>query len=416
MKTPVQSWRRRHALHLVVAAQFVSSVADNALLIVAIGMLTQRHSAAWMVPALRLFFYLSYVVLGPFSGKLADAFPKGRVMFATNLVKLIGCLLLIAQVHPLLAYALVGLGAGSYGPAKYGILTELLPEAELVKGNAWLEVSTVLSILLGVAVGSLLMAAPLASTEQAASIGNHASLVLMLVYGVAALLTAAIPASGVRYIVPLTAIGNALPTFQRACRTLWRDPEGQISLAVTCLFWAVSATLQFVILRWASVVLHLSLSQAALLQCVVAIGVVIGAVAAARWVPTHRALVVLPLGLAIGLGVFLMTLVTALWSAVALLVVIGALSGLFLVPMNALLQQRGAHLMHSGESIAVQAFNENVASLIVLAMYGTLVWVDLPLQMTIAGFGATIAIVMALIVLRQGTLLRRARWLSATST
>ena len=396
---------RKRAFYSVIAAQFFSSLADNALLIAAIGLLAERHAAGWMTPALRLFFYLSYVVLAAFAGTVADAWAKGRVMFATNLVKLGGCGLLVAQVHPLLAYALVGVGAAAYSPAKYGILTELLPAEELVHANAWIEVSTVLSILLGVGLGSVLMDAAFASYLVLSTPAANASLMLTGVYGLGAVFAAMIPATAAPSLSawsPAVLTPRAsLREFRAAFLLLWRDPEGQISLAVTSLFWAVSATLQFLILRWAAVVLHLPLSQAALLQCAVAIGMIAGAIAAARFVPLKRALKVLPLGVAIGAIVLLMTIVNTVWVATGLLLATGALSGFFLVPMNALLQHRGKILMHSGLSVAVQNFNENLASLVLLAVYGGLIYLDAPLLPTIVGFGVLVGLTMLLILLQQ---------------
>lgn len=390
--------RGRRALYTVAAAQFFSSLADNALLIAAIGLLIERGAPAWTTPALRLFFYLSYVALAVFAGAVADTLPKGRVMFGSNLVKLAGCALLLAHTHPLLAYALVGLGAAAYSPAKYGILTELLPPHALVTANAWIEISTVLSILLGVAVGSVLVDPRSMLPRLVTSVAGNATAWIGTLYLIAAVGAAAIPstlpANPHRFERP----SDLLRDFGQALGILWRDPEAQISLAVTSLFWSVSATLQFLILRWAAEVLHLALAQAALLQGAVAIGMVGGALGAARWVPLQRALGIMPIGVAIGFAVLLMALVKTLWIAVALLVVTGILSGLFLIPMNALLQHRGQQLMHSGQSIAVQNFNENLASLVLLAVYGALLVIQAPLLPTIVGFGILVSSMMLLII------------------
>lgn len=374
--------RSRRALASVVAAQFFSSLADNALLIVAIGLLMQRHAPGWMTPALRLFFYLSYVLLAAFAGAVADAAPKSRVLMATNLVKLGGCALLLWHVQPLVAYALVGLGAAAYSPAKYGILPELMPRDELVAANGWIEAGTVLSILLGVALGSTLVDRGLALPAIGA------------MYLLAAACTLAIPHNPARDRAALAHPGRLLRDFGRSLMLLWRDVDARISLAVTSLFWAASATLQFLVLRWAAERLGLALSQGALLQIAVAIGMAGGAMGASRWFPLERALRALPLGIALGAMVLLMTLVTQPAIAAALLVVIGALAGLLLVPMNALLQSRGLLRMNPGQSIAVQNFNESLASLAMLGMYGALIYFEAPLLPTLAGFAGFLVLAM----------------------
>jgi MFS transporter, LPLT family, lysophospholipid transporter len=375
--------RSRRALASVVAAQFLSSLADNALLIVAIDLLMQRHAPGWMTPALRVFFYFSYVLLAAFAGAAADAAPKGRVLMATNLVKLGGCGLLLWHVQPLVAYALVGLGAAAYSPAKYGILPELLPQDALVGANGWVEATTVLSILFGVALGSTLVGS------------GQALMTIGAVYLLAAACTLAIPHSPARDRAALAHPGMLLRDFRHSLALLWRDPDARISLAVTSLFWAASATLQFLVLRFAAERLGLRLSQGALLQIAVAVGMAMGALGASRWFPLPRALRALPLGVVLGAVVLLMTLVTRPIVAAALLVVIGALAGLLLVPMNALLQSRGLLRMNPGQSIAVQNFNESLASLAMLGVYGALLYVDAPLLPTLAGFGGFLVLAMA---------------------
>lgn len=375
--------RPRRALASVVGAQFLSSLADNALLIVAIDLLMQQHAPGWMTPALRVFFYVSYVLLAAFAGAVADAAPKDRVLMATNLVKLGGCGLLLWHVQPLVAYALVGLGAAAYSPAKYGILPELLPQDALVGANGWIEATTVLSILFGVALGSSLVG----SSQALVAIGA--------VYLLAAACTLAIPHNPARDRAALAHPGLLLRDFRHSLGLLWRDPDARISLAVTSLFWAASATLQFMVLRFAAERLGLKLSQGALLQIAVAIGMALGALGASRWFPLPRARRALPLGVVLGAAVLLMTLVTQPIVAAVLLVAIGALAGLLLVPMNALLQSRGLLRMNPGQSIAVQNFNESLASLAMLGVYGALLYFDAPLLPTLAGFGGFLVLAMA---------------------
>jgi len=389
---------RRRALFAVMAAQFLSSLADNALLIAAIGLLTERHAPAWMTPSLRMCFYLSYVVLAPFAGAVADIVPKGRVILATSVVKLCGTGLLVAHIHPLLAYTLVGLGAASYSPAKYGILPELLPPSELVAANAWMESLTVLSIVLGVGVGSALLRPWQVLHYQSASIATSASATIGLIYLLATFFAAAIPSSIAQERNGAQSLVGLISGFCNSQRKLWQDHAACISLTVTSLFWAVSAVLQFIVLRWSEQILNLPLDKGALLQIAVAIGMVGGAMLAGRWLSLRNALRVLPLGLVVGLTVLAIALVKTVWLAALLLVLIGLLSGIFVVPMNALLQDRGNALMRPGQAIAVQNCNESLASLVLLGIYGALLYFEAPLLPIIFGFGAFVSVSMLLII------------------
>ena len=154
--------------YTIMAAQFFSSLADNALLIASIALLVSLNAPAEVTPMLKFFFTVSYVVLAAFVGAFADSRPKGTVMFYTNTIKIAGCMLLLFSEFltfrtaedyyiVLAAYGLVGLGAAAYSPAKYGILTELLPAEQLVIANGWIEGLTVASIILGTMVGGLLI-------------------------------------------------------------------------------------------------------------------------------------------------------------------------------------------------------------------------------------------------------------------
>ena len=389
----------RRAIRAVLGAQFFTSLADNALLFVAIALLVERAAPSWMTPALKVSLYASYVLLAPYAGALADAFPKGRVMLVSNVIKLGACLLLAFNAHPLLAFGAIGAVGVTYGPAKYGILAELVPVEQLVTANAWIEILTVASILGGTALGGFLVA-PNAFAAGPGSPAHSASFAILGLYAVAALCAAVIPrvtardgAGAGRPGVHLQAAG-----FWRHLGLLWRDGDGKISLAVTTLFWAVAAALQFLVLQWAATVLGLSLSQSALMQCCLALGMVAGAVVVARYVATARAMAVLPAGLALGAAILLMTQVSGLWIACALLFVTGIVAGIVVVPMNALLQQRGEALMGAGVSIAVQSFNENLASLVFLAAYGALLMADFPVRDIMNGFGVLVIVTMLAIM------------------
>ncbi len=393
--------------YTIMAAQFFSSLADNALLIVAISVLATSQAPAWMTPMLKLFFVTSYVVLAPFVGAFADALPKGRVMFVTNLVKIVGCLMMFMSVHPLLAYAVVGFGAAAYSPAKYGILTELLPPEKLVAANGWIEGLTVLSIILGTVLGGALVSQKFADAIAALlpvqqfqlSLSLEVALgIVMLAYLLAAAFNLRIPDTGAHYPAQERHPVKLVLDFSHCFVSLWKDRLGQISLAVTSLFWGAGATLQFIVLKWAEQALGMPLAQGAILQGVVAFGVAFGAMGAARRVPLKKSLTVMPLGFAMGIIVIIMVMVTNVNLAYPLLVLIGALSGYFVVPMNALLQHRGHVLMSAGHSIAVQNFSENLSILLMLGLYALLVRLNLSVHIVIVLFGLFVAGVMWLVM------------------
>lgn len=396
--------------YTIMAAQFFSSLADNALLIVAISLLASAESPGWMTPMLKLFFVTSYVVLAPFVGAFADSLPKGRVMFITNLVKIIGCLMMFFSIHPLLAYAVVGFGAAAYSPAKYGILTELLPAEKLVAANGWIEGLTVLSIILGTVLGGALVSEKFAAAITAMLPVNHFELslslevalgVVMVAYLLAALFNLKIPHTGAHYPAQERHPVRLIVDFSHCFVALWKDRLGQISLAVTSLFWGAGATLQFIVLKWAEKALDMPLAQGAIMQGVVAFGVAFGAMAAARHVPLKKSLSVMPLGFAMGIIVIAMVMVTNVSFAYPLLVLIGALSGYFVVPMNALLQHRGHVLMSAGHSIAVQNFSENLSILMMLGFYALLVKLDSSVHVVIVLFGLCVAGVMWAVMRRH---------------
>ena len=397
-------FRMKRGFYTIMAAQFFSSLADNALLIAAIALLIEMHAPEWMKPLLKLFFTVSYVMLAPFVGALADSMPKGRVMFVTNLVKIVGCMLMFFTIHPLLAYGVVGFGAAAYSPAKYGILTELLPPEKLVAANGWIEGTTVGSIILGTVLGGALISPTVAGTLLAFDLplvdtgidtpAESAIVVIAVFYAIAAAFNLGIPDTGARYPQQARNPFRLVREFLGCCRVLWRDKLGQISLAVTTLFWGAGATLQFIVLDWARHALGLPLSRAAILQGVVALGIAVGAVLAARVVRLRDSLHVLPVGVAMGLVVPTMTLVSSEWVAFPLLVLVGAMAGFFVVPMNALLQHRGHVLMSAGHSIAVQNFNENLNILLMLGLYSLLLRLELGVNLVIVIFGGFVALTM----------------------
>jgi MFS transporter, LPLT family, lysophospholipid transporter len=402
----------KKGFYTIIAAQFVSSLADNALLIAAIALLTEIRSPAWITPMLQMFFTISYVLLAPFVGAFADALQKRHVMFISNALKAGGCLMMIAGVHPMIAYGVVGFGAAAYSPAKYGILTELLPAEKLVAANAWLESATVLSTIVGTMLGGALISTYATRFVQHAqwplihSAADLAMLAVMITYAIAAALNVGIPDTGARYPNRLNEPGELVGEFVRCFNVLWADRLAQIALWVTTLMWGGAVTLQLLVLKWADANLGLSLSKAAVMQGVAGLGIAIGAAAAAAWISLRNSLKVLPVGLITGgvaiamafysknlfppdTGLRVGSFFTPAYIVFAypLMVLLGALSGFFIVPMNAVLQHRGATLLTAGHSIAVQNFNQNLAVLLMLGAYAILLTAKMPVQWIIAVFG-----------------------------
>jgi MFS family permease len=413
---PAVSLRMNRGFYIIMAAQFFSALADNALLIAAIAMLRDIHAPPQYEPLLKLFFTISYVALAAFVGAFADSMAKGRVMFVSNTIKIAGCLMLLLATVPaldllgvpqhyyvLFSYGVVGLGAAAYSPAKYGILTEYLPHDKLVVANGWIEGLTVAAIILGTVLGGvlinptvsgLLLRLGLPGIDTPAEV---AMLAISLLYLAAALFNLYIPNTGVDHRPLHKNPIYLLYDFGHCVRLLWRDKLGQISLAVTTLFWGAGATLQFIVLKWADRALGLSLDKATVLQGVVAVGIAAGAVVAARTVPLDKSVKVLPVGIAMGVVVMGMIFVTGLPLALIMMVAVGAMAGFFVVPMNALLQHRGHILMGAGHSIAVQNFNENASILAMLALYAVLVYLDLSIYAIIVLFGVFVSLTMLLV-------------------
>ena len=406
----------KRGFYTIMAAQFFSSLADNALFIAAIALLKAAGAEDWQKAALVPVFALFYVVLAPFVGAFADSQPKGRVMFLSNAIKVLGCIMMLFGGHPLLAYAVVGLGAAAYSPAKYGILTELLPASQLVKANGWIEGLTITSIILGVLVGGQLVGPTISGHLLAFDFpyldtgvdtpAEAAIALLILIYVVAAWFNLHIPLTGVA-MRPLREDPNKslvanllglLPDFWRCSKRLWADKLGQISLSTTTLFWGASGNLRYIVLAWGAAALGYSTTQASALVGVVALGTAAGAVLASSYTQLDKATRVLPLGVAMGLVVILMNAIDNVWLAVPFLILLGGLGGFLVVPMNALLQHRGHNLMGAGRSIAVQNFNEQAAILGMGVLYSLFTKWGLSAFGAIAAFGLLVAAVMVVIL------------------
>ena len=390
----------KRGFYTIMTAQFFSSLADNALFVAAIELLRSQGEPRWQAAALVPLFALFYVLLAPFVGAFADAKPKGQVMFISNAIKVVGCVLMLVGVHPLLAYTLVGLGAAAYSPAKYGILTELLPPSQLVKANGWIEGLTIASIILGVLLGGQLVAPWVSSVLLAIDVpgmntgidhpAEAAIAALVAIYALAAWFNLRIPLSGVTPRPMPTNPLALLPDFWLCNMRLWRDHLGQISLSTTTLFWGVSGNLRYIVLAWAGAALGYSTTQASSLVGVVALGTAVGAVVASMRMKLDQATRVMPLGIAMGVLVIGMNFIDNVWVAAPFLVLLGGLGGFLVVPMNALLQHRGHNLMGAGRSIAVQNFNEQACILVLGAAYSASTAAGVSAMLAITAFGLVV--------------------------
>jgi MFS transporter, LPLT family, lysophospholipid transporter len=394
--------------YTLLIAQFLSALADNALLFASIALLNDLGAPRWHEPLLREFFVFSYIVLAPFVGPFADALPKGKVMFLSNGIKFLACILALFGLPPLFVYGMVGIGAAAYSPAKYGILTEMLPAHLLIKANAWMEGTTVAAIIFGPIFGAIIAArstyASLISANFNFGFQFNAEYapyygigIITILYLLAAWFNIYIPKVPKDHAIPQRSLNFIFHDFWHAFTTLWRDPQGRVSLAVTTLFWGAGATLQFVVLRWAGIKLGLSEQDATKLIAILAIGITIGSVGASIFVKLEQATRVLPAGILMGILVIGMVFVESREVAAVMLFSIGMLAGYFLVPLNSLLQHRGHALLGAGHSIAVQNFNENIGILVLLGIYTLMVHQRLPINTIIITFGVFVSITMAII-------------------
>ena len=391
----------------LISAQFASGLADNALLILGIAFLSEQGYPGWWAPLLKFSFTLSYVFLAPLMGPLADAFSKAKLMACMNALKVVGVAFIFTSLHPVLAFAIAGMAASAYAPAKYGLVTETVPAEQLVKANGWLEVTVVMSVILGTACGGLLVASKSFAWMSTLNFSfiellglsletQYAGplLSLILIYSIAGLLNFGLPSVNIRYVQQSMKPIALFKNFIQSNRILWQDPVGKLSLAVTTLFWGIGAVVQFAVLLWAKEALNMPLEQASLLQAVVAFGVIFGAGMAGHYVALQNAYKVLPLGLWLGLSLPALAFSTSLWIAIPLMLITGFAGGMLMVPMNAMLQNRGYTLLTAGRSIAVQGFNENASVMVMLGVYSGLLALELPLQWVMVIMGSVMTLGM----------------------
>ncbi len=369
----------------VLLAQFFSAFGDNALLITAIALVKADGHAGW-IPLLQAFFVIPFILLAPFVGALADAFPKGRVMLFANGLKLVGASSMAMGLPPLLCYGMAGVGAAAYSPAKYGILSQLFGPDKLVKANGMLEGSTIVAILLGVVVGGWL-------ADQSLT---WAFTGVIGVYALAAAINLLIPRLPPEHALDRFDAAGLLRQFLDSLRLLWRDADSRFSLIGTSLFWGTGSTLRLLLFAWVPVALGIASNQMpANLMGVVSIGIVIGAALAGMLIKlanVNRALIG---GVLLGPLVIVMAQQTSLIPTALLLAGIGVAGGFFVVPLNALLQQRGHQSVGAGHALAVQNLWENLVMLLFVGAYSLLV--GLPVAQVVMGFGSVVLLGMALL-------------------
>lgn len=347
----------------VLVAQFLSALADNMLLFIILGLLKQQAVPEWVNPILQQSFLLAYIVLAPFVGAVADGFSKGRVMLLANTLKCLAVGFLLVGGSPFLAYGMVGIGACIYSPAKYGILKEIKGEAFLVKANAMIEGSTIAAILIGVVLGGLL-------ADYAVLKGSFTSVIMLVagVYLLATLSNLLIPKLPALHQKPIRP-NQLVKQFKQDFKVLWQDFPARLTLLGTGLFFGVGATMRFWLIAWVPLALGISDNKTpALLNAVVAIGIVIGSGFAAR-IPLTQAHRVMSAGVGMGIGMVLLSMTESLHLAYVWLVLTGICGGLFLVPLNALLQKQGHDLIGGGHAVAIQNFVENGTMLLMLFIY-----------------------------------------------
>ena len=378
---------RSKGFYSFLSAQFLSALADNALLFAAIALLTRLDAPTWHQPLLLQFFVFAYIVLAPFVGAYADSKPKGQVMFIANGIKLFGCLAMFFGLQPLYAYGIVGIGAAAYSPAKYGILTEMLPANSLVTANGWVEGSTVAAIILGAMFGGVLAVYNV----------DLAIAIISLLYLIAAIFNRYIPSLPLNHKINKKDPWSLIKDFLISYKKLWNDPLGQLSLTITTLFWGAGATLRLVIIAWAAYALGFGLDKSTTLSATVAFGVAIGAIIAAFFIKMKDSTKILPIGIFMGFVVCSIFFVTTWETAAIILTIVGVLSGLLIVPLNALLQYRGHLLVGAGHSIAVQNFSENLGILLLSGAYTFMVKGNIPINgiMFIFGFFVLLSMTIA---------------------
>ncbi|SFN57795.1 lysophospholipid transporter LplT [Xenorhabdus japonica] len=369
----------------VLVSQFLSAFADNALFFTILAQLKAESYPEWSWPALQIVFVLTYIVLAPFVGQIADRFSKGRVMLFSNGIKLLGAISICIDMNPFLGYTLVGIGAAAYSPAKYGILGELIDGGRLVKANGMMEASTIAAILIGSVAGGFLSDVSLVS-----ALGLCA-----LLYSVAVVSNFYTPCLAVARESEGWNPKKILVDFIAVCVSLWRNQETRFSLVGTSLFWGAGITLRFLLVAWVPVVLGIDGNTTpTLMNAVVAIGIIVGAGLAARFITLKTVRRCMPAGILIGFMVILFATQQSIVFSYLILIVLGVFGGLFVVPLNALLQEHGKRAMGAGKAVAVQNLGENSAMLVMLGLYS----ISVMLGASVVAVGISFGILLSLAI------------------
>ena len=385
-RDPQALWTR--GMVAVLVAQFLSAMADNALLFGALALLRSEHYPDWATPVLQEFFVGAYIILAPFAGPFADGLPKGRVMLISNGLKLLGALAMVVGLNPFVAYGLVGIGAAAYSPAKYGILSELTTPDRLVKANGLMESSTIAAILVGVVAGGFLADWSI----------TGALLVITGCYGAAAVANLLIPRLPPAHPLTTVSLGSILEEFGQAVKVLVRNPDVRFSMTGTSLFWGAGTTLRLVLIAWVPIALSNTTNRLpAELNGMCAIGIVVGAALAGKFITLEKADRALPAGVLIGVAVCILAGTTSLPVSLIVMVMVGACGGFFVVPLNALVQERGHATVGSGLSVATQNLAENIVMLVMIGLYSLGVRAGMPITSLVGAFGGSLALAMSVL-------------------
>lgn len=369
----------------VLITQFLTAFADNAVLFTAITLVMQQSEiGGWYISALQASFLVAFVLFAPWVGRFADARPKPRVLLGANVIKAMGAGLLLFSVEPLLAYAVIGLGAAAYSPAKYGILPELVDEQALVKANGWIEGSTILAILSGTLVGAMVA---------------EYSITLALLFIIGLYVASALIALTIRHnLIVGPATGRALSHFFVQIRGLLATPRARFSVLGVSMFWSSATVLRVLLVAWAPAVLLIhSTTDIAMLTMFVAIGIAVGSILVPRLIPIAYLRRTRLAAYMMGVVIVLLAMADGLWAARLALFMAGICGGLFVVPINAALQEIGHKTIGSGGAVAIQNFFENLAMLLASGLYAVVAGAGVDPVVTMVWLGAIVIVATALI-------------------
>ncbi len=342
-------------------AQFFSAFADNALFFALMELISHGSYGKEAIYILQGTFVIFYILLAPFVGHVADNLAKSHVLMIGNGIKIIGVLLLFAGISPFICYAIVGLGAAIYSPAKFGVLSEFVSTKLLIKANGLVEGSTIVAILSGAALGGIL-------AEKGV---GYAIALTTVCYLLALLFNLFIPKIAPKRKDPFNPLKIA-GQFTELLKKLFNDKRARFAILGTSLFWAGVAVLKLLLNDWVRDVLGQGTEKVSELSVIVGVGVILGSAIAAIWIEQKNIKISLYAGFGMSFTVLLFLLADNLLMAYGALLFVGIFGGAFLIPLNALLQERGGLLQNTGTAIAIQNLFENLCMLIAIAFFGYL--------------------------------------------